>query len=143
MSAVCSHCPGYSVVGAGEATAAPVRVGVERLHQPVQLGLAGVGRAHLEPSAPHVVWKHLSEKWRSTTRKLVVALAAGAIGRGVGAAPAAAEPTPRSCIGEVVSSSVQPSAFGPGRRAVATMFFGDYPTAVQDAQRALQDFCAS
>jgi hypothetical protein len=42
-----------------------------------------------------------------------------------------------------VSSSVQPSAFGPGRRAVATMFFGDYPTAVRDAERALQEFCAS
>ena len=26
-----------------------------------------------------------------------------------------------------MSSSVQPSAFGPGRRAVATMFFGDSP----------------
>jgi hypothetical protein len=23
------------------------------------------------------------------------------------------------------------------------MFFGDYPTAVQDAERALQEFCAS
>jgi hypothetical protein len=30
-----------------------------------------------------------------------------------------------------------------GRRAVAEFFFGDYPTAVQDAERAVQDFCAS
>ena len=76
-------------------------------------------------------------------RKLVVALAAGAIGAGVVAAPAAAGPAPQSCRGEVVSSSVQPSAFGPGRRAVATMFFGDYPQAVRDAERALQEACAS
>jgi hypothetical protein len=76
-------------------------------------------------------------------RRLVVALAAVAIGAGVVVAPAAAEPAPQSCRGEVVSSSVQPSAFGPGRRAVASMFFGDYPKAVQDAQRALQEFCAS
>jgi hypothetical protein len=76
-------------------------------------------------------------------RKLVVALAAGAIGVGAVVAPAAAEPKAQSCRGEVVSSSVQPSAFGPGRRAVASMFFGDYPTAVRDAERALQEFCAS
>jgi hypothetical protein len=76
-------------------------------------------------------------------RKLVVALAAGAIGVGVGAAAAAAEPAAQSCQGQVVSSSVQPSAFGPGRRAVASMFFGDSPKAVQDAQRALQEGCAS
>ena len=75
-------------------------------------------------------------------RKLGVALAAGAIGVGVIAAPAAADPAPQSCQGQVVSSSVQPSAFGPGRRAVASMFFGDSPTAVRDAQRALQDACA-
>ena len=76
-------------------------------------------------------------------RKLVVAVAAGAISVGVVVAPAAAEPKAQSCHGGVVSSSVQPSAFGPGRRAVATMFFGEYPKAVQDAQRALQEFCAS
>ena len=75
-------------------------------------------------------------------RKLVVALAAGAIYVGVAAAPAGAEPNAQSCHGGVVSSSVQPSAFGPGRRAVATMFFGDFPTAVRDAERALQDACA-
>jgi hypothetical protein len=76
-------------------------------------------------------------------RKLFVALAASAIGVGAVVAPAAAEPRAQSCQGGVVSSSVQPSAFGPGRRAVATMFFGDYPRAVQDAERALQEFCAS
>jgi NAD(P)H-dependent FMN reductase len=76
-------------------------------------------------------------------RKLVVALAAGAIGVGGVVAPAAAQPTAHSCHGGVVSSSVNPSAFGPGRRAVAGMFFGDYPRAVQDAERALQELCAS
>ena len=75
-------------------------------------------------------------------KKFVVALAAGALGLGAHAAPAAAEPSAQSCQGELVSSSVQPSAFGPGRRAVASMFFGDYPTAVQDAERAVQEFCA-
>jgi hypothetical protein len=76
-------------------------------------------------------------------RRLAVALATGAIGVGVLVPSAAAQPNAQSCRGEVVSSSVQPSAFGPGRRAVASMFFGDYPKAVQDAQRALQEFCAS
>ena len=75
-------------------------------------------------------------------KKFVVALAAGALGLGAHAAPAAAEPSAQSCQGELVSSSVQPSALGPGRRAVASMFFGDYPTAVQDAERAVQEFCA-
>ena len=75
-------------------------------------------------------------------KKFVVALAAGALGLGAHAAPAAAEPSAQSCQGELVSSSVQPSGFGPGRRAVASMFFGDYPTAVQDAERAVQEFCA-
>jgi hypothetical protein len=76
-------------------------------------------------------------------RKLVVAVAAGAIGVGVVVAPAAAEPKAQSCHGGVVSASVQPSAFGPGRRAVAGIFFGDYPQAVRDANRALKEFCAS
>jgi hypothetical protein len=62
---------------------------------------------------------------RSTMRKLVVALPAGAIGVGVVAAPAAAEPSAQSCQGAVVSASVQPSAFGPGRRAVPSTVFGD------------------
>jgi hypothetical protein len=76
-------------------------------------------------------------------RKLAVALAAGAIGVAVVAPAATAEPNAQSCQGGIVSSSVQPSAFGPGRRAVATMFFGDAPTAVRDAERALQEACAS
>jgi hypothetical protein len=76
-------------------------------------------------------------------RKLVVAVAAGVIG-GVGGvvAPAAAEPNAQSCHGGVVSSSVQPSAAGPGRRAVSG-FLGDYPQAVRDANQLLKDFCAS
>jgi hypothetical protein len=75
-------------------------------------------------------------------RKLVVGLAAGAIYVGVIAAPAAAEPNAQSCHGGIVSSSVQPSVFGPGRRAVATMFFDDSPRAVQTAERFLQEACA-
>jgi hypothetical protein len=74
---------------------------------------------------------------------LAVTLTAAAIGVGVAAAPAVAGPGAQSCQGEVVSSSVQPSAFGPGRRAVASTFFGDYPTAVQDAERAVQALCAN
>jgi hypothetical protein len=84
---------------------------------------------------------------RSTMRKLVVALAAAAISAGVVVPSAVAQPTggpgEPTCQAAIVSSSVQPSAFGPGRRAVADLFFGDYPTAVQDAERAVQDFCAS
>ena len=76
-------------------------------------------------------------------RKLVVAVAAGAISVGVVVAPAAAEPKAQSCHGGVVSSSVQPSASGPGRRAVASTFVGDYPQAVRDANQALKEFCAS
>ena len=76
-------------------------------------------------------------------RQLVAALAAGAIGVGVVAAPAAAEPTggagepTRQAV--VISNAVQE---GTGRRAVAEFFFGDYPRAVQDAERAVQNFCA-
>jgi hypothetical protein len=77
-------------------------------------------------------------------RKLVVAFVAGAIGVGVVASPAAAEPTggpgEPTCQAGVISTSVQEFS---GRRAVAEFFFGDYPTAVQDAERAVQDFCAS
>jgi hypothetical protein len=76
-------------------------------------------------------------------RKLVAALAAGAIGVGVVASPAAAEPTggpgEPTCQAEVISNAVQE---GTGRRAVAEVFFGDYPKAVQDAERAVQSFCA-
>ena len=77
-------------------------------------------------------------------RQLVAALAAGAIGVGVVASPAAAEPTggagEPTCQAEVISNAVQE---GTGRRAVAEFFFGDYPKAVQDAERAVQNFCAS
>jgi hypothetical protein len=76
-------------------------------------------------------------------RKLVVALAVGAIGVGVVASPAAAQPTggpgEPTCQAAVISSSVQEFT---GRRAVATEFFGDSPTAVRDAERAVQEFCA-
>ena len=77
-------------------------------------------------------------------RKLAVALTAGAIGVGVVVSPAAAEPTggpgEPTCQAEVISNAVQE---GTGRRAVAEFFFGDYPKAVQDAERAVQNFCAS
>jgi hypothetical protein len=76
-------------------------------------------------------------------RKLIVALATGAVGLGVVVSPAAADPTggpgEPTCQAEVISNSVQE---GTGRRAVAEFFFGDYPKAVQDAERAVQDFCA-
>ena len=77
-------------------------------------------------------------------RKLVVALAAGAIGAGVIVPSAVAAPTggpgEPTCQAEVISNAVQE---GTGRRAVAEFFFGDYPRAVQDAERAVQNFCAS
>jgi hypothetical protein len=47
------------------------------------------------------------------------------------------EPT---CQAEVISYAVQ---VGTGRREAAEFFFGDYPHAVQTAERAVQDFCAS
>jgi hypothetical protein len=74
-------------------------------------------------------------------RKLVVALAAGAMGVGVVVAPAAAQPTPPNCRGDIVSSSVRDPDLGPGRRAVATVFFGDDPQAVQTGAQAVKDFC--
>ncbi|MFL6570311.1 MAG: hypothetical protein ACJ8G4_01060 [Burkholderiales bacterium] len=46
------------------------------------------------------------------------------------------EPT---CQAEVISNAVHE---GTGRRAVATFFFGDYPRAVQDAERTVREFCA-
>ena len=77
-------------------------------------------------------------------RKFVVALIAGAIGAGVVVPSAVAEPTggpgEPTCQAEVISNAVQE---GPGRRAVAQFFFGDYPTAVRDAEQAVQFFCAS
>ena len=76
-------------------------------------------------------------------RKLVVALAAGAAGAGVVVPAAVAEPTggpgDPTCQATHISTAVQ----GTGRRAVAEFFFGDYPTAVQDAERAVQEFCAT
>jgi hypothetical protein len=76
-------------------------------------------------------------------RKLVMALAVGAVGVGVVVPAAVAEPTggpgEPTCQAAVISSSVQE---GTGRRAVAEFFFGDYPRAVQDAERAVQEFCA-
>jgi hypothetical protein len=77
-------------------------------------------------------------------RKLVVAIAATAIGVGVVVSPAAAQPTggpgEPTCQAAVISTSVQEFT---GRRAVAEFFFGDDPTAVREAERAVQDFCAS
>jgi hypothetical protein len=84
-----------------------------------------------------------SRKHGRTMRTLVVALAVGAIGAGVVVPSAAAQPTggpgEPTCQAEVISNSVRE---GTGRRAVAESFLGDYPTAVQDAQRAVQEFCA-
>jgi hypothetical protein len=85
-----------------------------------------------------------SPNGRSTMSKLAVALAVGAIGAGVVVPSAVAEPTggpgEPTCQAEVISNAVQE---GTGRRAVAEFFFGDYPRAVQDAERAVQEFCAS
>jgi hypothetical protein len=76
-------------------------------------------------------------------RKLVVALAVGAVGVGVVAPSAAAQPTggpgEPTCRAEVISNTVKE---GPGRRAAAEFFFGDYPQAVRDAERAVKEFCA-
>jgi hypothetical protein len=70
-------------------------------------------------------------------RKLLVALlSVGALSLGMLATPAPADPPPQACHGAVVSNGVQ--VFGPGRRAVAERFFGDYPQAVQDAERFLE-----
>jgi hypothetical protein len=76
-------------------------------------------------------------------RRLVVMLAAGAIGVGVLAPSAAAHPAggigEPTCQAEVISNAVHE---GTGRRAVATFFFGDYPQAVQDAERTVKAACA-
>jgi hypothetical protein len=85
--------------------------------------------------------KHGRIHGRSTTRKLVVALAAGAMGVGLIVAPASAQPTPPNCRADIVSSSVRDPDLGPGRRAVATFFFGDDPHAVQTGAQAVKDFC--
>jgi len=86
--------------------------------------------------------KNLSKR-KEHQRKMVVALAAGAIGAGVAVPSAAAEPTggpgEPPCQAAVISYAVQ---VGSGRREAAEFFFGDYPRAVQDAERAVQEFCA-
>ena len=75
-------------------------------------------------------------------RKLVMALAVGVTGVCVVVPAAVAEPTggpgEPTCQAEVISNAVQE---GTGRRAVAEFFFGDYPTAVQDAERAVRAYC--
>ena len=82
-------------------------------------------------------------KQPSIMKKLVMALAVGAVGAGVVVPSAVAEPTggpgEPTCQAEVISNAVHE---GTGRRAVAELFFGDYPRAVQDAERGVQDFCA-
>ena len=76
-------------------------------------------------------------------RKLAMALAVSAIGVGVVVPAAVAEPTggpgEPTCQAEVISNAVQE---GTGRRAVAEFFFGDYPRAVQDAERAVKALSA-
>jgi hypothetical protein len=72
-------------------------------------------------------------------RILVALLGAGALAVGGSlATPAAADPAPQACPGELVSFAVQ---LFDGRRAVADTFFGDYPRAVQDAQSFMKAFC--
>ena len=76
--------------------------------------------------------------------KLAMALVVGAIGAGVVVPSAVADPTggpgEPTCQAEVISNAVRE---GTGRRAVAEFFFGDYPRAVQDAERAVREFCTS
>jgi hypothetical protein len=76
--------------------------------------------------------------------KLAMALVAAAVGAGVVVPSAVADPTggpgEPTCQAEVISNAVRE---GTGRRAVAEFFFGDYPTAVQDAERAVREFCTS
>jgi hypothetical protein len=87
--------------------------------------------------------KHTRIYGKSTMRKLVLALLVGALGVGVLVPAAVAEPAggpgAPSCQAEVISNAVRE---GTGRRAVAEFFFGDYPRAVQDAERTVQAFCA-
>jgi hypothetical protein len=87
--------------------------------------------------------QHTRTYGKSTMRKLVLVLAVGAIGVGVDVPAAGAQPTggpgEPTCQAEVISNAVRE---GTGRRAVADFFFGDYPSAVQDAERAVREFCA-
>ena len=72
---------------------------------------------------------------------MTTVLATAAIGMGLVAAPASAEPSPSACHGQTVKSFVQ--QFG-GARAAAEAFFGDQPHAVQEGQRAIRDdLCAA
>lgn len=73
-------------------------------------------------------------------RKLITvaaAVAALAVPSAAMAEPAG-EPGEPTCQAAVISYAVQ---VGSGRREAAEFFFGDYPRAVQTAQRAVQDFC--
>jgi hypothetical protein len=73
-------------------------------------------------------------------RKLITvaaAVAALAVPSAAMAQPTAGPGEP-TCEASVISYAVQ---VGTGRREAAEFFFGDYPQAVQTAQRAVQDFC--
>ena len=73
-------------------------------------------------------------------RKLITvaaAVAALAVPSAATAEPTA-EPGQPTCQAAVISYAVQ---VGTGRREAAEFFFGDYPQAVQTAQRAVQAFC--
>ena len=73
-------------------------------------------------------------------RKLIMvaaAVAALAVPSAATAVPTAGPGEP-TCQAAVISNAVQ---VGTGRREAAEFFFGDYPQAVQTAQRAVQDFC--
>ena len=95
----------------------------------------------------HDKGKNTADDDGSAGKRLIVALAAGAVGVGVFAAPASAQPTggpgEPTCRAGFTSTSVQPWAFRPRQARGCAMFFGDYPTAVQDAEWAVQEFCAS
>ena len=74
-------------------------------------------------------------------RKLfVILLAAGALGLGLSASPAAAsQPSPPNCEGQFIASRVQDAT---GRRNAAELFLGQYPQAVRDIEFLLQEICA-
>ena len=74
-------------------------------------------------------------------RKLIVLLlAAGALGTGLAASPAAAsQPSPPNCEGQFIASRAQDAT---GRRNAAELFLGSYPQAVRDIEFLLQAACA-
>jgi hypothetical protein len=80
---------------------------------------------------------------RARKRAATAALATAALGLGVSAAPAAAEPTePAQCHGQNMKFFA--GDFGPGGfRDAAEFFFGDQPKAVQMGQRDIKFFCAT